>query len=88
MKLSRFTSEQIILILKEGEQGTRTISEVCRSHNISDATFYTWRKKYGGMEINEAKRLRELERENAELKKLLADTLLEKRAIENVLKKL
>jgi putative transposase len=88
MKLSRFTPEQIILILKEGEQGTRPISEVCRSHNISDATFYTWRKKYGGMEVKEAKRLKDLEKENAELKKLLAETILEKRAIENVLKKL
>ena len=88
MKMSRFTAEQIILILKEGEHGTRPISEVCRRHNISDATFYTWRKKYGGMEVKEAKRLKSLEKENAELKKLLAETILEKKAIENVLKKL
>ncbi len=88
MKQSRFKPEQIILILKEAEHGNRPISEVCRSHNISEATFYTWRKKYGGMEVNEAKRLKDLEKENTELKKLLAETLLEKTAIENVLKKL
>ena len=88
MKMSRFTTEQIIAILKEGEQGTSSIAEVCRRHNISDATFYTWRRRYGGVQVNEARRLRELERENAELKKLLAETMLEKTAIENVLKKL
>ena len=88
MKMGRFTTEQIIAILKEAELGTCTIAEVCRRHNISDATFYTWRKRYGGMQVNEAKRLRELEKENTELKKLLAETLLEKTAIENVLKKL
>ena len=88
MKANRFTPEQIILILKEGEEGKRPITEVCRSHNISEATFYIWRKKYGGMEVREARRLKELEKENAELKKLLAETLLAKKAIENVLKKL
>ncbi len=88
MKLSRFKPEQIILILKEAEHGSSPISQVCRSHNISEATFYTWRKKYGGMQVNEAKRLRDLEKENAQLKSLLAETLLEKTAIENVLKKL
>lgn len=88
MKMNRFTTEQIIAILKEAEQGTGTILEVCRRHNISDATFYTWRKRYGGVQVNEARRLRDLERENSELKKLLAETMLEKTAIENVLKKL
>lgn len=68
--------------------GTDTITEVCRRHNVSEPTFYAWRKKYGAMEVSEAKRLRELEKENAELKRLLAETLLEKTAIENVLKKL
>lgn len=87
MKNSRFTVEQIIVILKEAEEGSRTISEVCRSHNISEATFYKWRTKYSGMEVREAKRLKELEKENAELKKLLAETLLAKQALENVLKK-
>ncbi len=88
MKTNRFTTEQIILILKEAEAGKRPITEVCRSHNISEATFYAWRKKYGGMEVKEAKRLKELEKENADLKKLLAETMLAKQAIENVLKKL
>jgi putative transposase len=88
MKNNRFTTEQIILILKEAEEGQRPITEVCRSHNISEATFYNWRKKYGGMEVKEAKRLKDLEKENAELKKLLAETMLAKQAIENVLKKL
>lgn len=88
MKMSRFKPEQIVLILKEAEHGERTISEICRSHNISEATFYAWRKKYGGLEVQEAKRLKCLEKENAQLKKLLAETLLEKTAIENVLKKL
>jgi len=88
MKASRFTAEQIILILKEAEQSDRTIADICRSHNISEATFYTWRRKYGGMEVKEAKRLKDLEKENNELKKLLAEALLEKKAIENVLKKL
>ena len=87
MKSSRFTVEQIIVILKEAEEGKRPITEICRSHNVSEATFYTWRKKYSGMEVREAKRLKELEKENAELKKLLAETLLAKQALENVLKK-
>jgi putative transposase len=88
MKNNRFTTEQIILILKEAEEGNRPIAEVCRSHNISEATFYNWRKKYGGMEVKEARRLKDLEKENAELKRLLAETMLAKQAIENVLKKL
>jgi putative transposase len=87
MKANRFTPEQIILILKEAEAGSRPISEVCRSHNMSEATFYAWRKKYGGMEANEARRLKTLEKENAELKKLLAETMLAKQALEAVLKK-
>ena len=88
MKMNRFSSEQIILILKEAEEGIRPITEVCRRHNISEATFYAWRKKYGGMEVSQAKRLKELEKENAELKKLLAESILEKKAVEAVLKKL
>jgi len=88
MKPGRFTVEQIILILKEAEAGKDSITEVCRRHNISEATFYAWRKKYGNMEVSEAKRLRELEKENAELKKLLAETMLAKQAVEKVLKKL
>jgi putative transposase len=88
MKMNRFTSEQIILILKEAEKGSRPITEICRSHNISEATFYAWRKRYGGMEVSQAKRLKELEKENGELKRLLAESILEKKAVEAVLKKL
>lgn len=87
MKNSRFTDEQVILILKEAELGAKPISQVCREHNVSEATFYSWRKKYGGMEVSQAKRLKALEQENNELKKMLANVMLEKNAIEAVLKK-
>ncbi|PAV24884.1 IS3 family transposase, partial [Tamilnaduibacter salinus] len=69
----RFSEEQIIGILKEAEAGL-TVKELCRKHNISDATFYTWRKKYGGLEVSEARRLKAMEDENARLKKLLAES--------------
>ena len=68
----RFSDEQIISILREAEAGV-SARELCRKHAISDATFYTWRKKYGGMEVPEVKRLKSLEEENARLKKLLAE---------------
>ena len=68
----RFSDEQIICILREAEAGV-SARELCRKHAISDATFYTWRKKYGGMEVPEVKRLKSLEEENARLKKLLAE---------------
>ena len=71
MKRSRFSEEQIIAILKEHEAGSKT-ADICRRHGISDATFYKWKAKYGGMEVSEAKRLKALEDENARLKKLLA----------------
>jgi len=72
MKGKRFTEEQIIGVLNEAEQ-TGDIREVCRQHNISEQTFYRWRTKFDGMDISEAKRLKELERENAELKKMVAE---------------
>ena len=75
MKRSRFSDEQIIGILKEHQAGL-SAAELCRKYGISDATFYTWRKKYGGMEVSEAKRLKALEEENARLKKLLAELIL------------
>lgn len=76
MKRKRFTEEQIIAALKEAEGGLPT-PEVCRKYGISDATFYTWRRKYGGMEVNEARRLRQLEDENRRLKHLVADLTLD-----------
>jgi putative transposase len=76
MKRSRFSDEQIIGILKEQEAGGAT-ADVCRRHGISPATFYKWKSKYGGLEVTEAKRLRVLEDENAKLKKLLAEAMLD-----------
>ena len=72
----RFTEEQIIAVLKEQEAGGKT-AEVCRRHGISPATFYNWKAKFGGMDVSEARRLRSLEAENARLKKLLAETMLD-----------
>jgi putative transposase len=74
MKRSRFSEEQIIAILKEQEAGAKT-ADVCRRHGISDASFYKWKAKYGGLEVSEAKRLKVLEDENAKLKKLLAEAM-------------
>jgi len=86
MKQKRYTEAQIIKILKEAESGV-PIAELCRKHGMSDASFYTWRRKYSGLDISEAKRLKQLEEENRKLKKLLADTLLEKAALEDVVQK-
>jgi putative transposase len=76
MKRSRFSEEQIIGILKEHQAGL-SAAELCRKHGISDATFYKWRSKYGGLEVSEAKRLKQLEDENARLKKLLAESVMD-----------
>jgi len=86
MRKRRFKEEQIIQILKESERGTAT-SELCRKYGMSNATFYAWRKKYGGMEVSDAKKLRGLEEENRQLKKLLAESQLEISAIKDVLSK-
>src|SRR6202035_2375120 len=75
MKRKRHTEEQIIAILKEHEAGVKT-ADLCRKHGISEASFYNWKAKYGGLEVSEAKRLKGLESENARLKKLLADAML------------
>jgi putative transposase len=80
MKRSRYTEEQIIGILQEQEAGA-AVAELCRKHGMSDATFYTWKSKYGGLEVSEAKRLRPLEAENAKLKRLLADAMLDNAAL-------
>jgi len=82
----RFTEEQIITILGEVRAGAK-VAEVCREYGISDVTYYKWRSKFNGMTVSEAKRLRELETENRKLKTMLADSLLEIRAIKDVLSK-
>ena len=83
MKRARFSEEQIIGILKAAELAGN-IREVCREHNITEQTFYRWRRKYGGMEVSEAKKLRELERENAELKRMVAEQALDIRMLKDV----
>jgi len=82
----RFSEEQIIGFLKEAEAGV-PVKELCRKHGFSDASFYTWRSKFGGMDISDAKRLKAMEQENARLKKLLAETMLDKEALEAALRK-
>ena len=86
MKRARFTEEQIIGILKEQEAGAKT-ADVCRKHGISDATFYKYKAKYGGMDVSDAKRLKALEDENAKLKKLLAESVLENEVTREALRK-
>jgi putative transposase len=86
MKRARFSEEQIISVLKEAEAGAK-VSELCRRHGISDATFYTWRSKYGGLEVSEMRRLRQLEEENRRLKSIVADQALDLRALKDVLAK-
>ena len=86
MKRKRFSEEQIITILKEAEAGM-TGKEVCRRHGISENTFYRWKSKYGGMEVSDARRLREVETENRKLKQLLADAHLDNAALKELLSK-
>jgi putative transposase len=83
MKRSRFTEEQIIAILKEGEAGAKAV-ELSRRHGISTATYYGWKAKYGGMEVSEAKRLKALEEENRRLKRLVADHALEVQYLKDI----
>ena len=86
MKKQRFTEEQIIAVLKEQEAGAKA-ADLCRKHGVSEATFYNWKAKYGGMEVSEAKRLKALEEENAKLKKLLAEQMLDAAALRELLSK-
>jgi putative transposase len=82
----RYTEAQIIGYLKEAESGV-PVKELCRKYGFSDGSFYTWRSKYGGMEVSDVKKMKELEQENARLKKLLADTMLDKEALQVALSK-
>ncbi len=82
----RFTETQIVGAIKKQEAGV-AVKDICRELGISDATFYNWKAKYGGMEANDVARLRELERENAELKKMYAEMSLENRAMKNLIEK-
>ena len=86
MKKSRYTEEQIIAILKQHEAGVKT-ADLCREHGISDATFYNWKAKYGGLDVREAQRLRQMEDENRRLKALVADLSLDKEALKAVIRK-
>ena len=86
MKRSKFTESQIIFAIKQAETGTR-VSEVCRKMGISEATFYNWKKKYGGLGVSELRRLKNLEEENYQLKKLVADLSLDKQILQDDLKK-
>ena len=86
MKRARFTEEPIIGVLKEVEAGAKT-ADLARRHGVSEATIYNWKSKYGGLEVSEARRLRELERENAKLKRLLADAILDQAALKDLLAK-
>jgi putative transposase len=86
MKRARFTEEQIISVLKEHEAGAKT-SDLARKHGISEATLYNWKAKYGGMDVSEARRLKALEDENAKLKKLLAEQMLDAAALRELLSK-
>ena len=86
MKRSRFSDEQIIGILKEHQAGM-SAADLCHKYGVSDATFYKWRSKYGGMEVSEAKRLKALEEENAKLKKLLAESMMDVSTLREMLGK-
>ena len=86
MRQSHFTEEQIIGVLKQAEAGMKT-TEICRQHGISDATYYKWKAKYGGLEVSEARRRRQLEEENRRLKQMVADLTLDNQALKAVLAK-
>ncbi len=83
MKKSRFTEEQIISILKEQEQGLK-VAEICRKHGLSDQTFHNWKKKYGGLTVDELRRMKELEQENSRLKRAVADLTLDVQILKDI----
>ncbi len=86
MKLSRFTESQIVAILEQADAGVK-VQELCRQHGISASTYYQWKSKYGGLEASELKRIKELEAENAELKRMYADASMERDALKKLLQK-
>ncbi|QND86613.1 Transposase [Chromobacterium vaccinii] len=86
MKKSKFTEEQIAFALRQAESGT-TVAEVCRKMGVSEATFYNWKKKYGGLGVSELRRLKQLEEENARLKRMVADLSLDKQILQEVIQK-
>ncbi|GLR11285.1 transposase [Chitinimonas prasina] len=86
MKKSKFTEEQIAFALRQAESGT-TVAEVCRKMGVSEATFYNWKKKYGGLGVTELRRLKQLEEENARLKRMVADLSLDKQMLQEVIQK-
>lgn len=87
MKTNQHTAEQIVKILEQAERCEQSVGAICREHGIAEATFYRWRRAYGGMAINEAQRLKELEKENTRLKRLLAERMLEVDAMKELLAK-
>jgi putative transposase len=87
MKGKRYTTEDKIRVLREADRGTKSIQELCREENISEVSFHRWKRQFGQMDVNEARRLKELERENRELKQMLADSLLKNRVLEAVCEK-
>jgi putative transposase len=87
MKGKRYTTEDKIRILREADRGEKSITDICREANISEVSFHRWKKQFGQMDLNEARRLKELERENSELKKMLAESLLKNRVLEAVCEK-
>ena len=86
MKKTKFTEAQIVFALRQAENGVK-VEEVCRKLGISDATFYNWKKRYGGLGVTELRKLKQLEEENSQLKKLVADLALDKQMLQDILKK-